>query len=280
MSTSLHNRPHFSHSALRQLQTCSLQYRLQRIDGVKASHRNPALVLGSTYHSVLAHALTALKNGQVLSDDELVAYFDQVWKVEVGIEAPPIRWTARTTEESEAELGRAMVLAWHEQALPIFCDADEIIGIEQRFRIPILHSKGEVLETPLDGFIDCIFRVTNGDITVVDHKTAAQSYKGAQVDMDMQATAYLYAAQQLGIDDCRFAFHVMSKAKKGPKLTVCEVRRTESDFNRLYWIASQAERQLDAQLFLPTAPGWQCDSCSYLSACKEAHVDAAVPVTV
>lgn len=280
MGSAPHARPHFSHSSLRQLQTCSLQYRLQRLDGVKASHRSPALVLGSTYHAVLAQALLGLKEGQIPAVDDLTELFDRLWAAEMNNKSPPIRWTNRTTEQSEQELGRAMVRAWHEQGLPIFCEADEILGVEQQFRVPLISSEGEVLERPLDGFVDCVYRTADGQVMIVDHKTAAQSYSSTHLELDMQATAYLYAARQLGYGNCQFAFHTMSKVKKGPKLTVYQVRRTASDFDRLFWIASQAERQLDAGLFLPTAPGWQCDSCSYLHACKNAHVGAVVPVAV
>ena len=113
-------RPHWSHSSLRQLQTCGLQFKLKRIDKVAPSHRSPALVLGSVYHDVIAHALLALCEDRIVEQEALLEKFDELWAVELSIPAPPIRWSTRSTEESQRELGNAMIAAWHKQGLPLF----------------------------------------------------------------------------------------------------------------------------------------------------------------
>lgn len=269
MTAGVLERDHLSHSSLRQLQSCAMAWRLQRIEGVKPSHRSGALVVGSVYHEVLAKCLFALKHGKKVTDKLIDDTFETAWKVETATDGLPIRWPARSDESGQRALCRLMVDTWQEQGLPRFADC-EVLAVELPFVVPIINSNGEVLETPLKGFIDVIARDAKGGVIVIDHKTASQSYGQTQIEMDMQSTSYVLAARHLGFGDVSFAFHVMSKRKK-PALTVVSADRTADDIDRLYWIAEQAERQISAGLFLPTAPGWQCESCEYKSACKAVH---------
>ncbi len=287
---------HFSHSALKQLQTCALQYRLQRIDRVKPSHRSPGLVLGSVYHRVLAHALLAVKKAkesreakeakepagapEELTREDLLCRFDDVWAREVDeVDAPgpAIRWTDRATPENQRELGRALVAAWHEQGLPIFMQAERILAVEEPFRVELVHSDGRVLKTPLVGVIDVIILRADGTVVVMDHKTARQAYSETYVDLDLQATAYTCGARKLGHGDCTFEFHTMLKRKK-PELAVVPAARDQDSFDRLFWVARRAEKVIEAGAFLPAAPTWLCDSCEYGHACVVAHRPVVIQV--
>ena len=266
------HRLHWSYSSLRQLQTCPLQFKLQRIDGLQPSHRNPALVLGGVYHVVLAEALNLLVEKKQPTVKSITECFETIWSAEVGIEEPPVLWTKRTTEKSLRRLGRKMVAAWIEQGLPIFLGAKKILGIEVPFQVPLINSAGEVLDMPLEGFIDVVMAAADGTTQVVDHKTASQAFGAAQLEMDLQPSCYVYAAHHMGYGNARFAFHSMSKAKKGPVMEIIDVQRTHPDFDRLFWVASQCEKLVDSGIFLPRAPGWSCDGCEYRHGCRSAHV--------
>ncbi len=268
---------HFSHTSLKQLQTCPLQYRLKRIDGVAPSHRSPSLVLGGVYHRVLATTLQLTKEGKSVPAEAMRLWFDDFWGEELDAAGPPIRWTDRGTPENQRDLGQAMVAAWHEQGLPLFAQAEEIIGVETPFCIELVRSDGRALATPLAGIIDAIVRRRDGTVAVVDHKTAKQRYSETLVDLDLQATAYSYAARALGHGDCVFEFHAMLKRKK-PELTVVPAARDEDSFDRLFWVAGQAERLIASGIFMPAAPSWLCDSCEYRRACAAAHRPVVIRV--
>jgi CRISPR/Cas system-associated exonuclease Cas4 (RecB family) len=265
-------REHLSASALRQLMSCALQWRLQRLDGAKPSHRSPSLILGRSYHEVVANALIALHQGKVVETDELAESFESAWTRELKVDNPPIRWTAKVTAENQRELGLRMVGAWFDQGLPLFADA-EIVAVELPFTVPLMDSHGEVLEHPLTGFIDAVIR-RGGKTIVLDHKTASQSYSETEIELDLQAAAYAYAARHLGYGEPGFEFHVMSKAKK-PKLSVVPAPRTESDFDRLFMIARDAERLIEAGIYLPKPPDWMCAGCAYGRACRKAYAGKA-----
>ncbi len=250
--------------------SCGLQWRLQRLDGVKPSHRSPSLILGRAYHESLANALIALHQGRAVEADEVAESFESAWAAELKRDGPTIRWTSKVTAENQRELGLRMVGAWYDQGLPLFADA-EIVAVELPFTVPVINSDGEVTERPLEGYIDAVIR-KGGRTVIIDHKTSGQSgaFSDTEIELDIQATAYCYAGKHLGYGDCELQFHVMSKAKK-PKLSVVPAPRTESDFDRLYWIARDAERLIEAGIFLPKPPDWQCASCSYRRACVKAH---------
>ncbi len=266
-------RRHLSASSLKQLMSCPLQWKLQRLDRVKPSHRSPSLLVGRAFHGAVANALIALHQGKVVETDQLAESFESAWARELKGNGPRIRWTAKLTAENQRELGIRLLSAWFDQGLPLFADA-EIVAVELPFTVPIINSDGEVTEIPLEGFIDAVVR-KDGRTVIVDHKTSGQSsaFSDTEIELDIQATAYAYAARHLGYGDCELQFHVMSKAKK-PKLSIITAPRTESDFDRLYWIACDAERLIEAGLFLPKPPDWMCASCSYKHACVKAHVAA------
>ena len=277
MSATEVEREHLSATALRQLMTCPLQYRLQRIDGVPPSHRSPSLVLGGVYHGTLATALLSVMDDKDVTVKQMVEWFEDGWAAQVKLAEPPIKWSKKITEDNLRELGRALVEAWHAQALPIFMEAESIIAVELAFSVPIFNSDGEVLRMPIDGYIDCVYRTTDGKVVVVDHKTASQKFGDAAIETEIQPTIYAHAVRFLGIDDDPvFHYHVMSKAKK-PKLTVVEVPRGEGDSDRLDWICGQADRLISSGIYLPTAPDWKCESCEYAHACRRAHAEIVVP---
>jgi CRISPR/Cas system-associated exonuclease Cas4 (RecB family) len=273
---------HFSFSALRQLMSCPLQYRLQRIDRIEPSHRSSALVLGSCYHAAIAHVLRQLQEFGQPTVDQAVEIFDSVWKTEITLDHPPIRWPSSTTPEKQYDLGLRMVGSWFEQALPIFGDAS-ILAVEEPFEIPLVDADGLVLDRTLAGVFDAIIQTDDG-VFVIDHKTAASSYGQTKLELDLQTTAYVYAADFLGYEAPQFAFHVMSKRKE-PKLEVVHVQRLVGDFDRLFWVARMAQRLIEHRIFLPAAPGWQCECCEFVDQCRDAHfsetlVPASWPVAV
>ncbi len=45
----------------------------------------------------------------------------------------------------------------------------------------------------------------------------------------------------------------------------------DESFDRLFWVARQAEKLIEGGAFLPAAPTWYCDSCEYRHACVSAH---------
>ncbi len=55
--------------------------------------------------------------------------------------------------------------------------------------------------------------------------------------------------------------------------------RDEDSFDRLFWVASQAEKLVEAGAFLPAAPTWLCDSCEYRHACATAHRSVVIPIS-
>lgn len=269
---------HLSYSALKQLQTCPLQYRLERVDRAPPEHRSPGLLLGAAYHRVLAHALRSVKESGAeahgLTREALLLWFDDLWAEELDAAGPPVLWSERTTPENQRDLGRAMVAAWHAKGLPLFAEAKAVLAVEEPFCVELVRSDGRRLRTPLAGVIDAIVLRRDDTVVVVDHKTARQAYAESYLELDLQAAAYTYAAGRLGRERPAFEFHVASK-RKAPELSVVPVTCGPDSFDRLFWVASQAERLVESGVYLPAAPTWLCDSCDVRNACAGAHRAAA-----
>jgi hypothetical protein len=240
------------------------------------SHRSPALILGCVYHETLANALRSLKEGDEVTEDALALWFDSLWKDELESSGPPIKWTSKLTATNQRELGIALVRAWYAQAFPLYRDA-EIVAVEFPFRIPIVNPMtGEVTERPLDGVIDLLLGRPGG-VTIIDHKTCKQKFSNVEIELGLQASGYVMAAREMSFDDVRFEFHTMSKSLKSPKFSVVPAPRDDDDIARLHWVASQAEKLLDAGVYMPASPGWQCAGCEYGKACRKVHNPPSKP---
>lgn len=70
----------------------------------------------------------------------------------------------------------------------------KVIEVERRYKVPIRSLNGRALpRSPLlTGRFDLLVERDNGDIWVVDHKTAASRHNSAHLDLDDQLTGYAY----------------------------------------------------------------------------------------
>ena len=109
MTAAVPERDHLSHSSIRQLQSCSMAWRLRRIDGVKPSHRSGAMCVGRIYHVIIAKCLSTLKRGEAVSTGLIDEAFETAWKVETETDGPPIRWPARSDKSGQQTLCRLML---------------------------------------------------------------------------------------------------------------------------------------------------------------------------
>ncbi len=267
---------HLSQSSISQMQRCGMQWYLQRVARAGPAFRNAALVVGSVFHAVIESCLNAVRDGLEITKDSTLAVLDTLWEAELADKSVPVRWGKRETPESQLKTLRAMIARFLVDGLPTF-QAGEILAVEARMRVPLVRSDGAVLETPLVTVADAIVRDADGNVTVVDFKTAAKGLSDRYTEMGVQPSAYLLAAEHAGYADARFEYHVVTKKAK-PTYSVIPVARTREDLDRLWFIAAQVEQAVRHGFWMPTSPdGWACASCSWSSACRKATRSVAVP---
>ena len=263
-------RPDGLYVSVSQLKTylrCPRQYELRYVLGEKPESVAVALVLGSAVHAALASYYTSVRDGAMLSLEAMLEVFAGAW-----IAAQPPDMPVLTDDghplASVASHGAAVVRTFHAHAAR--APAVRPVLIETPFNVD-LHdpATGEVLDEKLTGIIDLVAE-RGGRLRIFEHKTSARRYGRDQLDYDLQPTAYLHAARQLGLDIEGVTFQVLTKAAT-PIVQVEDVERDTSAEDEFLLTVVGVLRAIDAGAFYPVR-GWQCRGCAYARRCRATRV--------
>ena len=148
---------------------------------------------------------------------------------------------------------------------------EEVLDICHAFRVPLVDSQGVASEKPLIGEIDLIIRNKEGEIVLVDWKSAAKRWAQSKVDKDYQSTSFIYGYHGLyGGDLPHFRFDVVTKART-PSYNQYHTERSTEQFERLCAIVRVIEEAVANKVFLPNEQSFFCGSCDFKNHCKKWH---------
>jgi Holliday junction resolvase-like predicted endonuclease len=146
-----------------------------------------------------------------------------------------------------------------------------IVDVSAAFSVPVIDGDGEpVSDKPLIGEIDLIVEDPQGEITLVDWKTATRKWADGKADSHLQATCFCMAHRWLSGVVSPFRFDVVTKTKR-PKYEAIRTIRVEDDFHRLAELIGVMERAVASDVFFPVSGSFMCKDCSHASACREWH---------
>ena len=171
-------------------------------------------------------------------------------------------------KDSAIELGKRLLKVFYES---VDLTGMQIVGVELPLAATLYKPKGKATELNLIGMIDLLLRDQNGELIVIDHKTAAKAKSQTAVDEDMQFTAYSYllAANRYVFPaatvNCRM--DVLRKLKT-PKMEYYFTVRTASDRKRFAKIASMVLTAIESRIFMPQK-SWMCSDCGYSDVCSK-----------
>jgi len=251
---------HTSVTALTTFLKCGRQYEHRYVLKTPPAFRPGNLAFGTAIHSALGLFYGRRMAGMAEpSAEELGADFSDAWRRELGGDIPVLLDDGET-EDSLTDKGVAMLQVFHEKAeRPV-----TVLGVEQSFTVEVHDPEtGEVLP-PLVGRLDAIVEDRGGSLVVLEHKTAARRYSEMKLAWDLQATAYSWAVQSMGLE-ARVAFQVLLKTKT-PAVEVYPVERSELDYRYLLHTIAGVHRAVTAGAF-PPVRDWWCKGCQYAMAC-------------
>jgi putative RecB family exonuclease len=267
------DREHWSFSALNQfLNICSLQYYFDRIARLPRTFTPVSLSFGSAFHRTLEFIGMVRMDGGQPTESEARERFQDLWARQVQ-DDQNIRFDEETTEDTCSSQGADLVAAYLKAVDP----EEEIIAVSEAFAVPLIDARGNMLEKPMVGELDC--RVSKAGVTtIVDWKTSARRWPRDQAQKSLQPTAYLYADLKLHGDTPDFRFDVVVK-NKAPVVEQHVTTRTPDQFNRMVELIKMAERMIAAEHFVPSEQGFYCGGCPHQEPCRAWH-RAANTVTV
>jgi CRISPR/Cas system-associated exonuclease Cas4 (RecB family) len=255
---------HLSASALKTFLSCPWKFRLRYVDGAKPEFQPSALILGKAVHAALAeHHLSLMKDTR-LAPDTVLTCFDENLNREAEIDLP-IQFTRCDDLDSLRETGRGLVEVYLKEA-----KTGKILAVEQPFQTSLVDPRtGEELEPKLVGFFDLIEEDEDGNVSVVEIKTAARKWSAGQVEMDLQGSLYAAAVSRSGLApdgrEARLRYDILVKNKK-PILDRQHAIRTPKERHMALCIAVDALKAIEGNAFYRN-PGWQCSGCQYRRTC-------------
>jgi hypothetical protein len=254
------NKKHLSYTQISMYLKCPRQYELRYLQGLRLPASGP-MVQSRAWHETVEHNyLQKITSNVDLPLSEMEDFF--VYRLEGALSGEEIALRDRETPESLREQGLSIVVAHHKSIAPKV----RPYLVEEKFTI----SLGDEFPYVLTGVWD----VVEEDGTIADNKAYGKCPTQAEVDENLQFTAY-----SLG--------YRVTKQKIEPKLRMDAVikdsppramqfttRRTNTDCHRLLKLIEKMAQAIKSGN-LPSNPrGWWCSPrfCGYWgSRCMEGY---------
>ncbi|MDH3801417.1 MAG: PD-(D/E)XK nuclease family protein [Deltaproteobacteria bacterium] len=256
---------HISHSQIFTYLNCSLKYYFSYVEGRIPEHRPAAMLFGSAIHAAIARYYKGvLKKGKPEPLSLLQDLFHDYWNWQVEDTGIPVTYKGGSDKDSMLAEGQRLVLTFYKNAEPM-----EVVGVEEPYSSVLYDEKGNPTDFKLIGIVDCIQRDNDGNLIIIDNKTANRAYSKDKIEQDLQMTVYSYLAAASKLvpakSETLHRFDVLLKLKK-PRLDIYHTTRTAADRKRLAKIINRVLRGIEAGVFFPN-PSWMCRDCQYAQAC-------------
>jgi len=257
---------HISHSQIFTYLNCSLKYYFSYVEGRMTEHRPAAMLFGSAIHAAIARFYkSVLKKGKPEPLSLYQDLFHYHWNWETEDTGIPVAYKDGQSKESMLNEGQLLVKTFYESAKPM-----EIVGVEEPYSSVLYDEEGNPTDFKLIGIVDCIQKDKDGNLIIIDNKTANRAYSKDKIEQDLQMTVYSYLAAASKLvpakSETRHRFDVLLKLKKGPRMDSYYTTRSAADRNRLTKTINQVLRGIEASVFFPN-PSWMCSGCQYAQAC-------------
>ena len=261
---------HISHSQLFTYLNCGLKFWFQYVQGMPREHSSINLHFGKAMHTGIETFYLALKESGKKPPLELMeAAFSSKLYQSLELESAPLLFKKDMPDTASAvALGKRMLEVFHQEAE---IDGFRVEAVELPLAANLYNHRGELMDIQLVGVLDLLIRDRQGNLIAVDHKTSRQAKSQADVDGDLQLTAYSYllAANKRVFPkaEVRCQFNVIRKLKT-PKLETYQTTRGPVARKRFAKLCATVLSGIDNQVYLPCR-SWLCADCEYAGACKE-----------
>ena len=160
-----------------------------------------------------------------------------------------------------------MLKAFYEKVSP-----RRILEVELPFSVDLIQREGLApLPFKLSGIFDLIESDEEGDLIIVELKTASKRFTDDQLDLDLQGTLYSYALNQKGFHtdggDTLVRYDLLLKQKK-PALESYYAIKGRVHYQWAFQLIRKVLKAVDSGIFFPV-PSWYCKDCPFGTACQQ-----------
>lgn len=237
------NYKKISYSEMTTFQRCKRQYQYNYLMGLERAETPSYFSKGSYLHSLMAQLIRDVPEAEAQSH----------------------------AAEQLAEEGRN-ILDFTNDLAPLHAHASaaaasilqstkEVVSVEDEFYIDVGLSYG----TLFHGFADAVIRNEEGELWLIEHKTASRRWSEDQFNFATQDILYAAALEEVfdePIAGCTYVFYL-------PKQLDHRVRRyTPLMKQRALVELNSIVRQREAQKEYPMEPLWGCGGCPFQAVCR------------
>lgn len=258
-----------SNSQISTYQLCSLKYYFHYVEARKPESVSVALPFGTSLHSALAVYYNSIQHGRVESVDNIIDCFNTAFTLDIENSDAQVLFSKNMQDKDTAlEIGRAMLQVFYNK---VNLDGFQVIAVELPLSSPLYTVDGGSTDYRIIGVIDLLLKSPDGELLIVDNKTASKSLSQQLAEQDHQMTAYSYLLATnryiFPASTVKCRFDVLLKLKE-PKLQNIATARTKAHRRRFARLANMVLSGIDSNIFIPN-PSWMCPTCQYSKACAE-----------
>lgn len=258
----------FSPSKLDCYKNCAKKYQYRYVDRISRARKTGATVLGTSVHEAFEFLYERLQAGGRPTFDETLAKgraaFARDWDETVTHQG------AASREDWERLVEDCVRRYWDAQT-PF--ERDRTVAVEARVGFPI---EAEGREYRIEGFVDRLAAVGDGEFEIHDYKTAKSLPSQAHLDEDWQLALYEIAIRNQW-PSARKVSLVWHYVRHGQTMVST---RSADQLAALKAEVSALIGRIKHDHEFKTSPGALCDWCEYRDLCPEfAHPEkiAALP---
>ena len=243
----------YSHSRISTFEQCKYKYKLQYIDKVKVDV--PTTVeafMGDLVHRTLEKLYTDLKYQKINPKEELIKFFNDIWKKEWTDEILIVK--EGLTADNYRLMGEKYISDYYETYKPF--DDMNILGLETQDRMPLPDGNQWHVRIDKLGF--------NGDTYyVADYKTNSRMKDQEEADSDRQLAMYSIWVK----DKFKDARRVVLKWYMLAFNKEVTSERNEEELKKLQQEITERIKEIEGCLKFPTNVTALCDYCVFKSIC-------------
>ncbi|MGD9733973.1 MAG: PD-(D/E)XK nuclease family protein [Desulfamplus sp.] len=260
---------HVSHSQISTYQLCSLKYYFHYVEARKAESVSAALPFGASLHSAIAVYYRSVKHGKTEPLNNIIDCFNTAFTLDMESSDVPILFSKNMPDKEAAlKMAKSMLEVFYTNNN---LNGFEVVDVELPLSSPLYTVDGGTTDYRIIGIIDLLLKSPDGELLIVDNKSASKSLSQQMAEQDHQMTAYSYLLatnryiSPASTVQCRF--DVLLKLKS-PKIQNIQTSRTRSDRRRFARLSNMVLSGIDSNIFIPN-PSWMCPTCQYAQACSE-----------
>ncbi|MEO2054939.1 MAG: PD-(D/E)XK nuclease family protein [Nitrospira sp.] len=179
----------YSPSRLESYRQCPQKFKYTYIDKIPSEIEGVEAFMGSRVHESLEKLYTHLRFCKLLSLEELLEDYRQIWELKWHDEIRIVR--AEMVPDDYLALGEKCIIDYYQRYHPF--DQSRTLGIEH----PVKFSLDDAGQYMIQGFIDRLSQPKDGVIWIHDYKTKGFFPTQKELDEDRQLAFYQLAIKEL-----------------------------------------------------------------------------------